>query len=99
MLLVLRSGSGAAATGGGGAAFAVAAFEDLLADVLGGGLDFLHFFADAGPGGLVPADRLGHIFLSLCHQTLEGFIFRHHWMVSQKGRLGYGFATTTARQP
>src|SRR6266704_3118428 len=42
------SASGAAAGRGGAAFFAVAAFQDLLAHVLGGGLDFLHFFADAG---------------------------------------------------
>src|SRR5689334_22629633 len=67
------------ATGGRSCApaFTVAAFEDLLADVLGGGLDFLHFFADARTGSLVATDRLSDVLFRLGNQALERIVFGH----------------------
>src|SRR5262245_58097944 len=68
-----------------GAAFAVATFEDLLAHVLRGGLDFLHFFADARAGGLVPAHRLGDVVLGFGDQAFERLVFVHHGSKPPKG--------------
>jgi hypothetical protein len=42
---------------------AIATFQDLDADVLGGGFDLLHLLAHPRPGGLVPADGFGDVFL------------------------------------
>ncbi len=56
--------------------FAVAAFQDFLADFLGGGFDLLHFFADARAGGLVAADCFGDVLIRLGHQTLQCFVFQ-----------------------
>src|SRR5881397_1458306 len=62
--------------GGGrsGGAFAFAAFEDLLANLLGGGFDLLHLFANAGAGGLVAAHRLVHIVLGFGHELFERIV-------------------------
>jgi hypothetical protein len=60
-----------------GGAFAVAAFEDLLAHILRRRLDFLHLLADACAGGLVSANRLGDILFRLGHKPLQGVVFLH----------------------
>ena len=45
--------------------------EDLLANLLRRILDLLHGLADAGSGGLVAANRFGHIVGNLFDQTLK----------------------------
>jgi len=46
----------------GGFRLALAAFQDLLANVLGGGLDVLHFLAHARSGRFISAGRFADIF-------------------------------------
>src|SRR5688572_32419527 len=75
---------------------AFTAFQDLLADFLSGSLDFLHFLADAGAGGLVPANRLGDVVIRFLYQTLQRVVFLHGGYSSQKGS---GQAKNTIRTP
>src|SRR5438045_4774478 len=67
----------AAAGARAGAGFGLTAFEDALAHVLGGGLDFLHLLADARAGGLVAPLRLGHVVGGFHHQLLQLLVFLH----------------------
>src|SRR5712691_3179330 len=61
----------------GGSGFGFSAFQDLLADVLGGGLDVLHLLADARAGGFVAAHGFIHVLFDLGDQLFEFFVLVH----------------------
>jgi hypothetical protein len=54
-----------------------AAFQDLLADGLSGGLDFLHLFANTRPGGFVAAFGFAHVIGGFVNEPLKVVIFLH----------------------
>ena len=57
--------------GGATARLPLAVFEDPLADLLGFGLDLLHFLSHASTGGLVAANRLVQVVLDLGHHRFK----------------------------